>query len=152
MESADGIEEVKAEAEEAAKEEVSAEETPAEGEGEAAQAEGDVAATTEEQPVTENAQEDDDKGQQLAEENTEDDASDAAIDSEIDDLHKDDLEPIEPIVGDDILTPGDIRNSAVNDVDLTDVAPTPDEELAATNPDETAQPTSDVLEDRKSVV
>ena len=144
MESADGIEEVKAEAEEAAKEEVSAEETPAEGEGEATPTEGDTA-TTEEQPVTENAQEDD-KGQQLAAENT-DDASDATIDSEIDDLHKDDLEPIEPIVGDDILTPGDIRNSAVNDVDLSDVPPTSDEELAATTPDETAQPTSDVLDD-----
>ena len=35
----------------------------------------------------------------------------------------------------------------MNDVDLTDVAPTPDEELAATAPDETAQPTSDVLDD-----
>ena len=137
MESADGIEEVKAEAEEAAKEEVSAEETPSEGdaapaEGEAATAEGDAAATTEEQPVTET---------------TEDANSDAEIDSEIDDLHKDDIEPIEPIQGDDILTPGDIRNSPVNDVDLSDVPPTSDEELAATTPDETAQPTSDVLDD-----
>ena len=133
MESADGIEEVKAETEEAAKEEVSAEETPAEGEGEAAPAEGDAAATTEEQPVTET---------------TEDANSDATIDSEIDDLHKDDIEPIEPIQGDDILTPGDIRNSAVNDVDLSDVPPTSDEELAATAPDMAAPaPTSDVLDD-----
>ena len=74
-------------------------------------------------------------------------ASDAKIDAEIDDLHKDDLTDIEPITGDDILTPGDIRNSAVNDVDLSDVPPTSDEELAATTPDETAQPTSDVLDD-----
>ena len=148
MESADGIEEVKAETEEAAKEEVSAEETPAEGEAaaaaaeeapaeaapaEAAPAEGDANATTEEQPVTET---------------TEDDNSDATIDAEIDDLHKDDIEPIEPIAGDDILTPGDIRNSAVNDVDLSDVPPTSDEELAATAPDMTApSPTSDVLDD-----
>lgn len=134
MESADGIEEVKADQEEAAKEEVSADATPAEGEGEAATTEGDGS------------------GEQVAEttENPVDDAqaaSDAAIDAEIDDLHKDDLTDIEPIVGDDILTPGDIRNSAVNDVDLTDVAPTPDEELADTTPDETAQPTSDVLDD-----
>jgi hypothetical protein len=35
----------------------------------------------------------------------------------------------------------------VNDVDLSDVPPTSDEELAATSPDETAQPTSDVLDD-----
>ena len=83
-----------------------------------------------------------------AEEKKEDDASDAAIDAEIDDLHKDDIEPIEPIAGDDILTPGDIRNSAVNGVDLGDVAPTSDEELAATTPDITAPaPTSDVLDD-----
>lgn len=134
MESADGIEEVKADQEEAAKEEVSADATPAEGEGEADTTEGDGS------------------GEQVAEttENPVDDAqaaSDAAIDAEIDDLHKDDLTDIEPIVGDDILTPGDIRNSAVNDVDLTDVAPTPDEELADTTPDETAQPTSDVLDD-----
>ena len=133
MESADGIEEVKADQEEAAKEEVSAEETPAEGEGEAAPAEGDATATTEEQPVTET---------------TEDANSDATIDAEVDDLHKDDIEPIEPIAGDDILTPGDIRNSAVNDVDLGDVAPTSDEELAATTPDMAApEPTSDVLDD-----
>lgn len=169
MENADGIEEVKADQEEAAKEEVSAEETPSEGEGEATPAEGDAATT--EEPVTEGAgcaaaggavgaavggpigaaagaaigsvvEESED------EEKKEDDASDAAIDSEIDDLHKDDIEPIEPIAGDDILTPGDIRNSAVNDVDLGDVAPTSDEELAATTPDETAPaPTSDVLDD-----
>lgn len=195
MESADGIEEVKSDQEEAAKEEVNAEETPAEGEGEAAPAEGgDASATTEEQPVSEgtgdanngeasgsdngNNAEPVSEGAGCAaaggavgaavggpigaaagaalgsaveesedEEKKADDASDAAIDSEIDDLHKDDIEPIEPIEGDDILTPGDIRNSAVNDVDLSDVPPTSDEELAATQPDETAQPTSDVLDD-----
>ena len=176
MESADGIEEVKAEQEEAAKEEVSAEETPAEGEGEAAPSEGgDASATTEEQPVSEgtgdanngeaSGSDNGNNAEPVAEgagcaatgdtvkesedeEKKADDASDAAIDSEIDDLHKDDIEPIEPIAGDDILTPGDIRNSAVNDVDLGDVAPTSDEELAATTPDETAPaPTSDVLDD-----
>lgn len=140
MESADGIEEVKADQEEAAKEEVSADATPAEGEGEATPTEGDGAgeqvAETTENPVEDEKKDDDAQA-----------ASDAAIDSEIDDLHKDDLTDIEPIIGDDILTPGDIRNSAVNDVDLTDVAPTPDEELADTTPDETAQPTSDVLDD-----
>ena len=145
MESADGIEEVKAEQEEASKAEVSADTTPTEGEGEGAPAEGDgeqVAETTE-NPV-EGEKKDDDEG---AAGDDAEAASDAAIDAEIDDLHKDDLTDIEPITGDDILTPGDIRNSAVNDVDLTDVAPTPDEELAATTPDETAQPTSDVLDD-----
>lgn len=175
MESADGIEEVKADQEEAAKEEVSAEETPTEGEGEggeAAPSEGEgEAAPAEGEQVSEGAgcaaaggavgaavggpvgaavgagvgslvEENDD-------EKTGDDdaASDAKIDAEIDDLHKDDLTDIEPITGDDILTPGDIRNSAVNDVDLSDVPPTSDEELAATTPDETAQPTSDVLDD-----
>ena len=154
MESADGIEEVKADQEEAAKEEVSAEEVTAEGEGEAtpaetAPAEGD--ATTTEEPVTEGAgcaATGDTVEESEAEEKKEDDASDAAIDAEIDDLHKDDIEPIEPIAGDDILTPGDIRNSAVNGVDLGDVAPTSDEELAATTPDITAPaPTSDVLDD-----
>ena len=174
MESADGIEEVKAEQEEAAKEEVSADATPAEGEGEAAPAEGEgeqvdegtgcaiaggalgaavggpvgaavgagVGSLVEEKKDEEGA------GEGEGDKADDDDAaSDAAIDAEIDDLHKDDITDIEPIVGDDILTPGDIRNSAVNDVDLTDVAPTPDEELAATTPDETAQPTSDVLDD-----
>ena len=192
MESADGIEEVKADQEEAAKEEVSAEETPAEGEGEAAPAEGDAATTeepvtegagcaaiggaagaalggpigaaagaalgsaveeTSEKPVTEDAGGAAEGGavEESEDEEKADDAdatSDAAVDAEIDDLHKDDIEPIEPIAGDDILTPGDIRNSAVNDVDLGDVAPTSDEELAATTPDETAPaPTSDVLDD-----
>ena len=173
MESADGIEEVKADQEEAAKEEVSAEETPAEGEGgEAAPAEGEgEAAPAEGEQVSEGAGCAAAGGAvgaavggpvgaavgagvgSLVEENDEektgdDDAeSDAKIDAEIDDLHKDDLTDIEPITGDDILTPGDIRNSAVNDVDLSDVPPTSDEELAATTPDETAQPTSDVLDD-----
>lgn len=169
MESADGIEEVKAEQEEAAKEEVSADATPAEGEGDASTAEGEgdaapaegegeqVAETTENPVEGESDKKDDEEGTAGDDGAGEgegdkadggaDAASDAAIDAEIDDLHKDDLTDIEPIVGDDILTPGDIRNSAVNDVDLTDVAPTPDEELAATAPDETAQPTSDVLDD-----
>ena len=167
MESADGIEEVKAEQEEAAKEDVSADATPtegdaapAEGEGDAAPAEGEgeqVAETTENPVAGESEKKDDEEGAAGDDGAGEgegdkadggaDAASDAAIDAEIDDLHKDDLTDIEPIVGDDILTPGDIRNSAVNDVDLTDVAPTPDEELAATTPDETAQPTSDVLDD-----
>ena len=169
MESADGIEEVKAEQEEAAKEEVSADTTPAEGEGEATPAEGEgdaapaegegeqVAETTENPVEGESEKKDDEEGSAGDDGAGEGDgvtaaddaeaASDAAIDAEIDDLHKDDITDIEPIVGDDILTPGDIRNSAVNDVDLTDVAPTPAEELAATAPDETAQPTSDVLDD-----
>ena len=152
MESADGIEEVKADAEEAAKEDVAvdeapAEETPpAEGEGEAAPAEGDNATPVEGEPVaettvTETTEEEEKVDDEQA-------ASDAAIDAEIDDLHKDDITGIEPIEGDDILTPGDINNSPVNDVALDDVPPTSDEELAATAPDMAAPaPTSDVLDD-----
>ena len=158
MESADGIEEVKADQEEAAKEEVSAEETPSEGEGgEAAPAEGEgEAAPAEGEQVSEGAgcaaecgEVGAGDGSLVKEEGGDDDAaSDAKIDAEIDDLHKDDLTDIEPIQGDDILTPGDIRNSPVNDVDLTGTAPTPDEELAATAPDMSAPaPTSDVLDD-----
>ena len=220
MESADGIEEVKADQEEEAKEEVSAEETPAGGEGEAAPAEGGgEGAPAEGEQVSEGAglaaagalggavagnavggpigaavgtaagaalgssigndSEKVDEGTGCAiaggaagaalggplgaavgagigslvesedEPKADDDdkKSDDKIDAEIDDLHKDDIEPIEPIEGDDILTPGDIRNSAVNDVDLSDVPPTSDEELAATSPDDTVQPTSDVLDD-----
>ena len=140
MESADGIEEVKAETEEAAKEDIAVDETPAEGEGDAAPAEEPVAETTQENPITDiPIQEDVDEEQKAI-----DDKSDA----EIDDLHKDDIEAIEPITGDDILTPGDINNSAVNDVALDDVPPTSDEELAATSPDMASPaPTSDVLDD-----
>lgn len=146
MESADGIEEVKADAEEAAKEEVTAEEVPADDTGAEggdataeAPAEGDAAPA--EEPVAENTEEENKIDDEQA-------ASDAAIDAEIDDLHKDDLENIEPATSDDILTPGDIRNSAVNDVGLEDVPPTPDEELAGTAPDLAAPaPTSDVLDD-----
>ena len=142
MESADGIEEVKAEAEEAAKEEVSAEEAPAEEspteeapaeEAPAEEAPAEEAPAPAEEPVAENTDEQA--------------AIDAKIDSEIDELHKDDWKDIAPATSDDILTPGDLRNSAVNDVDISDVAPTPDEDLAATTPDETQQPTSDVLAD-----
>ena len=142
MESADGIEEVKADAEEAAKEEVSAEEAPAEetpaeeapaDSGEPAPAEGD-AAPAEDAPV--------------AEATDEQAAMDAKIDAEIDDLHKDDWEDIQPATSDNILTPGDLNNSPVNDVDLGDVPPTPEEELATTEPDMAAPaPTSDVLDD-----
>ena len=142
MESADGIEEVKADAEEAAKEEVSAEEAPAEETpaeeapadgGEPAPAEGD-AAPAEDAPV--------------AEATDEQAAMDAKIDAEIDDLHKDDWEDIQPATSDNILTPGDLNNSPVNDVDLGDVPPTPEEELAGTAPDMAAPaPTSDVLDD-----
>lgn len=142
MESADGIEEVKAEAEEAAKEEVSAEEAPpeetpaeeapADGTGDAAPAEGETAPA--EEPVAEGTDEQA--------------AMDAKIDAEVDDLHKDDWEDIQPATSDDILTPGDLNNSPVNDVALDDVPPTPDEELAGTEPDMTAPaPTSDVLDD-----
>lgn len=75
-------------------------------------------------------------------------ALDAKIDAEIDDLHKDDWEDIQPATSDDILTPGDINNSPVNDVDIGDVPPTPEEELATTEPDlATPAPTSDVLDD-----
>ena len=148
MESADGIEEVKAEQEEAAKEEVSAEEAPAEetpAESEPAPTEE---APAEEQPVTEEqknpitdipVQEDVDEEQK---------AIDAKIDSEVDDLHKDDWENIEPATSDNILTPGDINNSPVNDVDLSAVPPTPDEALATTSPDMAAPaPMSDDLAD-----
>ena len=132
MESADGIEEVKAEQEEAAKEEVSAEEAPAEE------------TPTEEPPPAEEPPAE----EPVAEATDEQAELDAKIDAEIDDLHKDDLENIEPATSDDILTPGDLNNSPVNDVALDDVPPTPDEELAATTPDLAAPaPTSDVLDD-----
>ena len=127
MESADGIEEVKAEAEEAAKDEVSAQETPPPEEN----PEGEAPA---EEPVAEGTDEQA--------------ALDAKIDSEIDELHKDDWENIAPATSDNILTPGDIRNSVVNDVDISDAIPSPEEELAATTPDYTVpSPTSDVLDD-----
>lgn len=138
MESADGIEEVKAEAEEAAKEDVTAEEAPTEEApadgGEAAPTDGGETPPPAEEPVAEAT----DEQAEL----------DAKIDSEVDDLHKDDWQNIEPATSDDILTPGDIRNSAVNDVAIDDVPPTSDEELAATTPDMTSPaPTSDVLDD-----
>lgn len=160
MESADGIEEVKADQEEAAKEEVSAEEAPPEessteeapaeeapadnnaapSEGETAPAEEPVAETTQENPITDiPIQEDVDEEQK---------AIDDKIDAEVDDLHKDDWEDIQPATSDNILTPGDIQNSVVNDVDISNVMPTPDEELATATPDDTVPaPTSDVLDD-----
>lgn len=159
MESADGIEEVKADAEEAAKEDVAvdeapAEETPADNGGEeTAPAEPPAEETppAEEAPADNAPTEDAPVAETTEEENKIDDeqaALDAKIDAEIDDLHKDDLENIEPATSDDILTPGDLNNSPVNDVALDDVPPTPDEELAATAPDLTAPaPTSDVLDD-----
>ena len=50
------------------------------------------------------------------------------------------------------MTPGDLSNLPVNQVDISDVPATPDEELAATTPDETAPaPTSDVLDDMAPV-
>ena len=169
MESADGIEEVKAETEEAAKEDVAvadapAEETPAEGD--AAPAEGDAATGGEEAPVAEGtgcavlggaagAAVGGPVGAAIGagvgsvmEETEDQEKIDDKIDSEVDDLHKDDIEPIEPIGGEDILPPGDLTNSAVNDVGLEDVPPTADDELAATTPDMAAPaPTSDVLDD-----
>lgn len=119
MENADGIEEVKAEGEEEAK---ATEEAPAE-----------------EAPANDNG----DEEQAIQE------AIDDKIDKEVDDLHSDDIDmDIEPIQGDNILTPGDIGNSMVNDVDISGMMPTPDEELAATSPDMDApSPTSDVLDD-----
>lgn len=96
-------------------------------------------------------------GEKLAAEATEEPATDetdeqkaldAKIDSEVDELHKDDWENIEPATSDNILTPGDLANSPVNDVTLDDVPPTPEEELATTTPDLAAPaPTSDVLDD-----
>ena len=96
-------------------------------------------------------------GEKLAAEATEEPATDetdeqkaldAKIDSEVDELHKDDWENIEPATSDNILTPGDLANSPVNDVTLDDVPPTSDEELATTTPDLAAPaPTSDVLDD-----
>ena len=145
MESADGIEEVKADAEEAAKEEVSAEEAPAE---ETPAEETAAAEAPAEEAPAEEAPAADATAEPVAE-TTEDQAViDAKIDSEVDDLHKDDWQSVEPVEGGDIVPPGDISNSAVNDVSLNDVAPTPDEELAATSPDlEAPAPTSDVLDD-----
>lgn len=156
MESADGIEEVKAEQEEAAKEEVSAEEAPAEETPPAEEAPAEEPATTEE-PVTEEqknpitdipVQEEQEKPitDIPIQENQEE--LDAKIDAEVDDLHKDDWENIEPATSDNILTPGDINNSPVNDVDLSAVPPTPDEALATTSPDMAAPaPMSDDLAD-----
>lgn len=127
MESADGIEEVKSDIEannqenaEANVEEAPAEEAPAEGQ---------------DQPVTEG----------VDEEMKQDDV-DAKIDADVDSIHADDADlNIVPITGDNILPPGDLSYSPVNDVDLSDVAPTSDEELAATTPDLNAPaPTSDV--------
>ena len=96
-------------------------------------------------------------GEKLAAEATEEPATDetdeqkaldAKIDAEVDELHKDDWENIEPATSDNILTPGDLANSPVNDVTLDDVPPTPEEELATTTPDLAAPaPTSDVLDD-----
>ena len=136
MESADGIEEVKADAEEAAKEEASAEEAPAE---ETPVDSGDATASTE--PVAEETEEENKVDDEQAK-------MDAKIDSEIDDLHKDDLEDIAPATYDNILTPGEQGMKMVDDVDLTGLAPTEDDELAATTPDmDSPSPTSDVLDD-----
>lgn len=121
MESADGIEEAKAEGEEAAKEDVTATEEPANDAG------------------TEQVNEETDDEQEKM---------DAKIDAEIDDLHKDDWQDIAPATSDNILTPGEQGMAMMDDVDLTGVAPTEDEELAATTPDMNApSPTSDVLDD-----
>ena len=124
MESADGIEEAKAEGEEAAKEDVTATEEPAND----ANADG---------------------GEQVNEEtDDEQEKMDAKIDAEIDDLHKDDWQDIAPATSDNILTPGEQGMAMMDDVDLTGVAPTEDEELAATTPDmNSPAPTSDVLDD-----
>ena len=124
MESADGIEEAKAEVEEAAKEDVT---------------------TTEEPANDANA----DGGEQVNEEtDDEQEKMDAKIDAEIDDLHKDDWQDIAPATSDNILTPGEQGMAMMDDVDLTGVAPTEDEELAATTPDmNSPAPTSDVLDD-----
>lgn len=124
MESADGIEEAKAEGEEAAKEDVTATEEPAND----ANADG---------------------GEQVNEEtDDEQEKIDAKIDAEIDDLHKDDWQDIAPATSDNILTPGEQGMAMMDDVDLTGVAPTEDEELAATAPDmNSPAPTSDVLDD-----
>ena len=147
MESADSIEEVKADAEEAAKEEGAAEEAPAEEvppEEPPPADEPPVDTPAEDAPVAEATDED----TPPVVDNPEQAAMDAKIDAEVDDLHKDDLEDIAPATSDDVLTPGDLHNSPVNDVDLTGFGPTPEEELAATAPDMTTPaPTSDVLDD-----
>ena len=124
MESADGIEEAKAEVAGAAKEDVTATEEPAND----ANADG---------------------GEQVNEEtDDEQEKMDAKIDAEIDDLHKDDWQDIAPATSDNILTPGEQGMAMMDDVDLTGVAPTEDEELAATTPDmNSPAPTSDVLDD-----
>lgn len=167
MESADGIEEVKAEAEEAAKEEVSAEEAPAEetpaeetpaepapAEGETPPADEPVAETTQEKPITDIPIQEDKQENPITDIPIQEDvdeeqkAIDDKIDAEVDDLHKDDWEDIQPATSDNILTPGDIQNSVVNDVDISNMVPSPEEELATTTPDETVPaPTSDVLDD-----
>lgn len=139
MESADSIEEVKADAEEAAKEDAAVEEAPAEETPPAEEAPAEEAPTETapvEEPVTEETTED------------EQDKIDSQIDAEVDALHANDWQDIAPATSDNVLTPGDLANSPVNDVTLDDVPPTPDEELATTTPDLTAPaPTSEVLDD-----
>lgn len=149
MESADGIEEAKAEGEEAAKEEVTAteepapEETPAEPAPDASAE--PVAETTEEENKVDELE---DKPEDVPPVDDEQAEMDAKIDAEIDDLHKDDPEDIAPATSDNILTPSEQGMAMVDDVDLSGVAPTEDEELAATAPDMDAPaPTSDVLDD-----
>ena len=131
MESADNIEEVKGEGEEEAK-------------ADATTDTGDVAATTE--PVE--APTDTSTEEPVQEDTDEQAILDKKIDDEVDALHADDWEPIAPMAGGDIVPPGDLSQSMVNDVDISGVMPTPDEDLMATTPDMDAPaPTSDALDD-----
>ena len=121
MESADAIEEVKSDSEEAAKEEVSA--------------------TTDSGDANANANAD--QGQEQVDETTEDLGK--KIDEEVDDLHKDDWQDIQPTTSDNILTPIEAEKKMLDDVDTSTMMPTPDEELMNTTPDmNSPAPTSDV--------
>ena len=123
MESADAIEEVKSDAEQAAKKEVSA--TTDAGEGDA------------------NANQDQEQGQEQVAETTEDLSK--KIDEEVDALHANDIEDIQPTTSDNILTPIEADKKMLDDVDTSTMMPTPDEELMNTAPDmNSPAPTSDV--------
>ena len=137
MESADAIEEVKSDAEEAAKEDVSATTDDTVVDSTASQVNENVDSTASQ--VTENV---DSTASQVADESAE---LNNKIDSEIDALHADDAMDIQPTTSDNILTPIEADKKMLDDVDTSTMMPTPDEELMNTAPDmNSPAPTSDV--------
>lgn len=134
MESADGIDEVKAKAEEEAKEEATASTEPA-NEGLVKENPAALLAAATAAQMLANEEGDDAQAEM-----------DRRIDAEVDAAHADDWEEVEPATTGAVLTPGDIANSPVNSVDLSDEAPTPDEELDAARPDDSVQAEEDPLD------